>query len=118
MAGGAARDRNGDPDLTPLCPPDQAPIEPGSLATALVELAKLPPLVTRLAAALDRQAAAALVEPLLTRRDLARVLNVSSALLDRLKAGGKLPPPDLMLSRSPRWRASTIRAYLERGGRP
>jgi predicted DNA-binding transcriptional regulator AlpA len=99
--------------------PDPSPIEPASLAAALVELAKLPSLLVRLTAALDRQAAAALVEPLLSRRDVARALKVSLSIIDRLKAAGRLPRPDLVLSsRCPRWRASTIRAYLERGGRP
>jgi hypothetical protein len=115
--GGAAPYRNGTSD--PSTPPsaDQVQIEPAALADILRDLARLPVLLARLSAALDRQAAAGLVEPLLSRRDLQHILRVSSALLDRLRAGGKIPPPDLVLSRSPRWKAATIRAYLERGGR-
>jgi hypothetical protein len=87
-----------------------------TLATALQELVAILP---SLRDALDRQTAAGLVEPLLTRRDLSRVLRVSLPVLDRLKASGRLPKPDLVLSRrSPRWRATTIRRWVEEGGRP
>jgi hypothetical protein len=84
----------------------------------LAELVKLPSLLARLADALDRQTAAGLIEPVLTRRDLARALRVSLPLLDRLRAAGRLLKPDLLLSRrSPRWRAAAVRAWIEKGGR-
>jgi predicted DNA-binding transcriptional regulator AlpA len=92
--------------------------EPGALVDVLASLRALPPILVRLAAALDRQAAAGFVEPLLNRRDVARVLRVSLAVFDRLRSAGRLPRPDVILSRSPRWRAATIRAWIEKGGRP
>jgi predicted DNA-binding transcriptional regulator AlpA len=79
------------------------------MAEALQALtAELP----RLREALDRQAVTALVEPLLDRHDLATVLRCSLPTLDRLKASGRLPRPDLVLSRSPRWRPETIRRWI------
>jgi predicted DNA-binding transcriptional regulator AlpA len=91
-----------------------APVEPPTLAEILADLARTLPL---LRAAIERPAAAGLVEPLLAREDLATVLRCSLPTLDRLKAAGRLPRPDLVLSRSPRWRAETIRRWVEEGGR-
>jgi hypothetical protein len=79
----------------------------------LAALRALPPLLARLAGALDRPP----VETLLTRKDFARVIRVSTAVFDRLRAGGKLPIHDMYISRSHRWRADTIRAWIERRGR-
>jgi predicted DNA-binding transcriptional regulator AlpA len=53
------------------------------------------------------------IEPLLSVTDLARILAVSRRSLERLRAAGKLPRPDLHLGRSPRWRAETIRRWLD-----
>jgi predicted DNA-binding transcriptional regulator AlpA len=101
--------------LTAPGAPDPSPIEPITLDDVLSALRALPPILSRLAAILDRPA----VDRLLCRRDLADILGISLPELDRLRAGGRLPRPDLTLGRrSPRWRSETIRAYLERGGRP
>jgi predicted DNA-binding transcriptional regulator AlpA len=80
-------------------------------------IAALIAILTSLRDALDRQTVAGLVEPLMTRRDLARALQVSLPQLDRLRAAGRLPKPDLTLSRSPRWRASSVRRWLEGGAK-
>ncbi len=61
--------------------------------------------------------AAVLVQPLLTREDLCAVLRCGTATLDRLRAAGRLPRPDLRIGRSPRWRPETIRRWIEEGGR-
>jgi predicted DNA-binding transcriptional regulator AlpA len=54
------------------------------------------------------------IEPLLSRRDLANVLRTSLRSLDRLQASGRLPKPDMYLSaRQPRWRAETIRTWID-----
>jgi predicted DNA-binding transcriptional regulator AlpA len=59
------------------------------------------------------------IEPLLSQEDLTRVLNASRRTVERIRAAGKLPKPDLHVgNRSPRWRPRTIREWIERGGRP
>jgi predicted DNA-binding transcriptional regulator AlpA len=57
------------------------------------------------------------LEPLLTMSDLGRILAVERRTIDRLRSAGKLPPPDLILGRMPRWRRSTIDGWISRGGR-
>ena len=47
----------------------------------------------------------------------AAVLSCSRRLVERMRAAGRIPRPDLMVGKMPRWRASTVRDYLERGGR-
>jgi hypothetical protein len=53
--------------------------------------------------------------------DLRRVLGVSRTKLERLRAAGKVPPPDLDLRTVtkpiPRWRPETIRKWIAGGGR-
>ncbi len=56
------------------------------------------------------------IEPLLTKADLAKILRVNSRTIDRMRSAGKLPKPDLLLERSGRWRAETIRRWIESGG--
>jgi predicted DNA-binding transcriptional regulator AlpA len=60
------------------------------------------------------------IEPGLSIDDLARVLNGSRSTIERMKAAGTLPRPDYFLGtgsrKSPRWRPSTIRGWIERGG--
>jgi predicted DNA-binding transcriptional regulator AlpA len=56
---------------------------------------------------------AQLIEPLLSRRDLADVLRTSMRSIDRLAASGRLPKADVYLSvRQPRWTAASIRRWL------
>jgi predicted DNA-binding transcriptional regulator AlpA len=55
------------------------------------------------------------IEPLLTKADLVRILQLSSRTLDRMRSTGAVPRHDLMLGKGPRWRASTIRRWLESG---
>jgi hypothetical protein len=58
---------------------------------------------------------------LVTRRDISRAWGCSLRHLDQLRAQDKLPPPDLMIGLSPRWRVETINALsapkAEEGGR-
>jgi len=44
--------------------------------------------------------------------DVAAALKVSRRKLERLRAAGRFPKPDVTLGRSPRWRATTITAWL------
>jgi hypothetical protein len=70
------------------------------------------------APAVTRAPLAALIEPLIDRAALARILATSLHSLDRMAAAGKLPRPDLYLSvRQPRWRAESIRKWIDGGCR-
>jgi hypothetical protein len=48
----------------------------------------------------------------LDKQGLANYLAISVRSLDRANAMGLLPPPDLMISRSPRWSPSTVEKFL------
>jgi predicted DNA-binding transcriptional regulator AlpA len=48
--------------------------------------------------------------------EIADSLGLSRRTLERLRAGGRFPPPDLIVHRTPLWRADTIQAWLEDGG--
>jgi excisionase family DNA binding protein len=55
--------------------------------------------------------------PLLSVDDLARILNASRRTIERLRSAGKLPKPDLLIGKMPRWRHETVRDWIEGGGR-
>ena len=63
------------------------------------------------------QAPAIPIQPLVTKDDLEAILRVDKRTIDRMRSSGKLPKPDVMISRFPRWRVETIRGWLERGGK-
>lgn len=48
--------------------------------------------------------------------ELSRALGVSRRTLERERAAGRLPKPDLQIGRMPLWRCETIRRWIERGG--
>jgi predicted DNA-binding transcriptional regulator AlpA len=56
------------------------------------------------------------IEPLGTIESWAGALVVSVPTIERLRRAGKIPPPDVMIGRLPRWKPSTIRAWIEGGG--
>jgi hypothetical protein len=56
------------------------------------------------------------IEPLLSVLDLCRILRCNRRTIERLRAGGKLPRPDANVGRMPRWKAETIRRWIENGG--
>jgi predicted DNA-binding transcriptional regulator AlpA len=58
------------------------------------------------------------LEELLSVNDLARLFKGSRRTIERMRASGKLPPPDLRVGKLPRWKPETIREWIERGGRP
>jgi excisionase family DNA binding protein len=66
----------------------------------------------------DPPSLAAAIEPLLTTSDLARLLVCDRRTIERMRSAGKLPKPDIKIGRMPRWKRSTIEAWLERGGKP
>jgi hypothetical protein len=60
------------------------------------------------------------VEPLLwTFEVVIRSLGgVSRRTLERERSAGRFPRPDLKIGKRPMWKPETIRAWIERGGRP
>ena len=109
---------------------DNTPDGPIRLEEALVKLVEVLPdlqravseqnaLLDSLRGALARQAdERPRVEPLTYRlEDLADALGVSRRFLERERAAGRFPKPDLRLGKAVLWRVETIRGWLERGGR-
>jgi len=73
----------------------------------------------RLATSVVRLALAGL-EPVIEIDDWSVLLGCSRRAVERLRAAGKLPPPDLKVGRCPKWLPTTVRTWLEkqkRGGR-
>lgn len=62
------------------------------------------------------------IERMLSMADLCHILNVSRSKLERLRAAGRVPRPDVDLRTVnkpiPRWRPETIRRWIESGGKP
>jgi predicted DNA-binding transcriptional regulator AlpA len=56
------------------------------------------------------------LRPLLTKRDVSRLLAESLRSFDRQRAAGVIPSPDVWVGNSPRWKESTIRDWLD--GKP
>ena len=84
------------------------------LAVVLRELVSILP---GLKAALDYQGRSR-VEPLTYRLDeLTKVLGVSRRAIERERASGRFPRPDLSIGKMPLWRVETVRAWLGRGGK-
>jgi hypothetical protein len=55
--------------------------------------------------------------PLLRVVDLARLLNCSRREVERMRAAGRVPRPDLYVGlRSPRWRPEVIHRWIEGRG--
>ena len=68
------------------------------------------PEVTAVQAAANRAAGRGPTEP---RQKFTGLLNLSDAQFDRLRAEGKFPPPLKIGARMVRWRAATVRAWIE-----
>jgi len=58
------------------------------------------------------------IEPMLHIDDLAELLSCSRRLVERMRSAGKIPKPDIHVGKCPRWKPATIRAWIERGGKP
>jgi hypothetical protein len=84
--------------------------------------------VPRLKAALDEYghlrladtplSAGHVIESMLSLDDLAVILKCSRRWLERERSAGRVPKPDFMAGRCPRWKPETIRRWIEGGGRP
>jgi excisionase family DNA binding protein len=58
-----------------------------------------------------------IIERLLSIDELTTILNCSRPTIERMRAAGRLPRPDIHVGRRcPRWKPETIRAWIERGG--
>ena len=56
------------------------------------------------------------LEHCVAKKTIATTLGVSVRCLERLISSGKFPQPDVVFCRLPRWKTSTVRAWIERGG--
>jgi predicted DNA-binding transcriptional regulator AlpA len=105
-------------DSTSTNPPgDELPDAAVTLRQVLAELSTIR---LFLRDALNRQADdRPRVEPLALRLDeLADALGVNRRTLERERAAGRLPRPDLKIGKMPLWRVETVRDWLKRGGFP
>lgn len=48
--------------------------------------------------------------------EVATALGISRRLIERERAAGRFPAPDLIIGRTPLWRPETIRAWIDRKG--
>src|SRR5262245_5755651 len=55
------------------------------------------------------------IEPMLSLDNVARILKCSRRWLEGQRSAGKVPRPDFMAGRCPRWKPSTIRRWIEEG---
>ena len=63
-----------------------------------------------------QQSLAAAVQPLLIdRRELARLMSVEVATLDRMRAAGRIPQPLMLSPGCVRWRLDDVRRWLDAG---
>ena len=58
------------------------------------------------------------IEPMIGIDDLAAILSCPRRLVERMRSAGKIPKPDIKIGKMPRWKAATIRSWIERGGKP
>jgi len=56
------------------------------------------------------------IESLLSVNEVAAALGCVRRTLERLRSTGAFPKPDLQVGRCPRWKASTINAWIAQGG--
>jgi len=55
---------------------------------------------------------------MLDRHAVAKALSIGVRKLDRLRAAGLFPKPDLQIGPELRWKQSTVNRWIERAGRP
>jgi hypothetical protein len=57
------------------------------------------------------------IEPMIGIDGWAAALNCSRRAVERLRSARKLPRPDLMVGKMPRWKAETLRSWIDSGGK-
>src|SRR5271166_1953253 len=67
----------------------------------------------RLADQPEARDAGHIIEPMLSIDDLTALLSCSRRLVERMRSAGKVPKPDIKIGKMPRWKAATIRAWIE-----
>ena len=55
----------------------------------------------------------AAIEKLFSITQLAETLSVSRRTLERERAAGRFPKPDAIIGTRPRWKPSTVRAWID-----
>lgn len=60
--------------------------------------------------------AASVREPLLSVRDVCRILACCRRSVEKHRAAGRFPKPDCHVGRSPRWERTTLDAWIAEGG--
>ena len=107
---------------SPICPPaprrPEATEPPQEVAALPEALAKLDAILTRLAIVLGRQAdERPRIEPMALRiEEVADSLGLSRRAVERERAAGRFPKPDVTVGKMPLWRPETVRGWLEKGG--
>ena len=56
------------------------------------------------------------LEPLLTARQVCRLLAVGERTLRRWVSSGRFPQPDVRIKKTIRWKRQTLRDVIEQGG--
>jgi hypothetical protein len=84
------------------------------LAEALAQLAAELP---ALRAALNRPPGPPVDRMALRIDEVADALGVSRRIIERERAAGRFPKPDLTIGKMPLWQPETIRSFVEGGGR-
>jgi hypothetical protein len=51
-----------------------------------------------------------------TLETVARVLSVSRRTLERERAAGRFPPPDIRIGKRPLWRPMTVQSWIDKQG--
>jgi len=62
---------------------------------------------------MSKTQAPAVLEPLLSIVEVAKLLGVSKRLIERDRSAGKFPMHDLVIGRMPRWKPETVRAWID-----
>jgi predicted DNA-binding transcriptional regulator AlpA len=103
----------------------EAPVEAQFQAAGTLEqfvslaevLAKLVSLLPGLAGAIDRQTKEQPLVARITLRldEVAEAVGVSRRVLERERAAGRMPKPDIRIGKMPLWRPETIQAWVNSG---
>jgi hypothetical protein len=105
----------------PTPPPDEKPEAaaelPEGVTTVAAALQELAAILAALKAALERQARSPVDRITFRLDELAESLGVSRRIIERERAAGRWPRPDLHIGKMSLWKPETIRRWIEGGGR-
>jgi len=66
--------------------------------------------------AIHRPEPVALIEPMLSIADVCRALSCCRRTVEHLRAAGRFPKPDCHVGRCPKWKRTTLEAWIAEGG--